>query len=306
MHAGLSVMDIQKLLTVDPLYTKIDIDQQSAQQIVELEFFERTVDCFCMACGKETAFLSEPKYPQVSINNRGNPILSTSGLIQALKANNASVTVITKPYARPEPKLYPLLEFAARPRSFVLEVFCPRNRQHRLVYAFTVFSNQLSKVGQYPSLADLKEYDLRKYRPLLTEEQYREFARAVGLVSHGIGIGAFVYLRRIFEDLVEEAHDVAKRDSTWNEDEFQKVRMEQKILSLRTHLPEFLVEKRDIYGILSKGIHDLSENECLAYFDTMRIGIELILEKRLAIREQEGRVKEASKEIARIKSELKR
>ena len=128
----------------------------------------------------------------------------------------------------------------------------------------------------------------------------------MGLVSHGIGIGAFVYLRRIFEDLVDEAHVLAKSDSGWNEDEFQRGRMEEKILSLRNYLPTFLVEKRDIYGILSKGIHALSEDECLAYFDTLRMGIELILEQRLAVEEQERRVKQATEGIANIKGALKR
>jgi hypothetical protein len=298
-------MDIQKLLTVDPLYTTIDINEQLARHVIELEFFDRTIDSFCASCGKETAFLSDPNYPNIVINQSGQLVNSTQVLLRVLSGNNASTHVIDRPYARPVPRIYNLLEFASRPRSFILELFCPRNREHRLLFAFTVFSNQLIKAGQSPSLADLKEHDLRKYKPLLKEQQYKEFARAVGLVSHGIGIGAFVYLRRIFEDLVDEAHELGKSEPGWNDNEFQKGRMEDKILALRNYLPTFLVEKRDIYGILSKGIHDLSEDECLAYFDTMRVGIELILEQRLAVREQERRIKEATKDLANIKSALK-
>ncbi len=36
-----------------------------------------------------------------------------------------------------------------------------------------------------------------------------------------------------------------------------------------------------MYSILSKGIHELSEEECLQYFKLMKIGIELILDEQL-------------------------
>ena len=52
----------------------------------------------------------------------------------------------------------------------------------------------------------IEENDIKKYRKILGKEKYGEFGRAVGLYTHGIGIGSYVYLRRIFENLIEEAH----------------------------------------------------------------------------------------------------
>ncbi|SRR5260370_32006483 len=92
-------MDIQKLLTVDPLYTEIEINEQLAQQVVEVEFFDRTVDCFCISCGKETAFLSDPSYPQIVVTGHARTVKSTHELIQALRTNNATAHVIDRPYA---------------------------------------------------------------------------------------------------------------------------------------------------------------------------------------------------------------
>lgn len=46
-------------------------------------------------------------------------------------------------------------------------------------------------------------------------------------------------------------------------------------------LPDFLVKNRDLYGILSKGIHELSEDECLSYFDPVKAALELILDQAL-------------------------
>ena len=63
----------------------------------------------------------------------------------------------------------------------------------------------LTKVGQYPSLADMQNFELRKYQKVL-KENYRELTKAVGLFASGIGIGAFVYLRRVYEQLCENTH----------------------------------------------------------------------------------------------------
>ena len=40
----------------------------------------------------------------------------------------------------------------------------------------------------------------------------REFTKAIGLAANGVGIGSFVYLRRIFENLVFQAFDEAKKE----------------------------------------------------------------------------------------------
>lgn len=55
--------------------------------------------------------------------------------------------------------------------------------------------------------------------------------------------------------------------------------MEEKITCLSEFLPEFLVEHKHLYGILSKGVHELSEEECLGSFDIVKTGIELILDE---------------------------
>jgi hypothetical protein len=128
--------------------------------------------------------------------------------------------------------------------------------------------------------------------------------RAVGLCAHGIGVGSFVYLRRVFESLLEEAHRAAQQDAGWDEGGYQRQRVEERILSLQRHLPEFLVANRSLYGILSKGIHELDEDECLAHFPVVRSGIELILDDALARQEREEKVKGAREAIARLTGEL--
>ena len=38
-----------------------------------------------------------------------------------------------------------------------------------------------------------------------------------------------------------------------------------------------MVKNRRLYNTLGKGVHELTEEECLAFLDTLRLGIEVIL-----------------------------
>ena len=57
------------------------------------------------------------------------------------------------------------------------------------------------KVGQYPSVVDMTIPEIEKYRTILGR-QYRDYSKAVVLFANGIGIGSYVYVRRIIENLV--------------------------------------------------------------------------------------------------------
>ncbi|MBC3806012.1 hypothetical protein H8K52_01475 [Undibacterium seohonense] len=59
-----------------------------------------------------------------------------------------------------------------------------------------------------------------------------------------------------------------------------------------------------MYSILSKGIHELSENECLTAFPIVKIGIEIILDGKLEAIERERKLTEARKAISALNSSL--
>ncbi len=163
----------------------------------------------------------------------------------------------------------------------------------------------VQKIGQTPSIADFHINQIKKYNKVLSKTQLKEFTRAIGLAANGVGIGSFVYLRRIFENLIEEAHILAKQDSKWNDEHYGKQRMAEKIELLKNHLPDFLVENKSLYGILSVGIHSLKEQDCLAYFETVKVGIELILDEKLDIHKKKLKIEEAKNKIASLTSTIK-
>ena len=157
------------------------------------------------------------------------------------------------------------------------------------------------KVGQSPSVADIHIGQVHKYDAVLKKEKMREFTKAIGLAANGVGIGSFVYLRRIFESLIFEAMEIAqKRGEEFNKEQFAKSRMNERIKMLSGYLPDFLVENYKIYGILSKGIHELSEEECKEYFTVLRESIEMILDEKLERLQKEKRKKEISSALSVI------
>ena len=165
----------------------------------------------------------------------------------------------------------------------------------------------ISKVGQYPSIADFHIGQVRKYNKVLPKDKMREFTKAIGLAANGVGIGSFVYLRRIFEHLVFEALEVAKvKNNKFNIDAFNAARMGEKIQMLSGYLPDFLVENNTIYGILSMGIHELNEETCKKYFSILRESIEIILDEKLEARQKELKKKHIQQTLSQIAGELKK
>jgi hypothetical protein len=158
----------------------------------------------------------------------------------------------------------------------------------------------MQKIGQFPSLATLNLYDVRSYSSVLDKETFRELTKAIGLAAHGVGVGSFVYLRRIFENLVEEAHRATQGASGWDEAAYSKARMGEKILQLAHLLPKFLVDNRLMYGILSKGIHELTEAECLTAFPVVKLGIEIILDAKIRALEEQKKLEKAALAIQHL------
>lgn len=158
----------------------------------------------------------------------------------------------------------------------------------------------LHKIGQNPSIADLHISQIKDYNKVLSKEKLKEFTKAIGLAANGVGIGSFVYLRRIFEHLIEDAHQNVITSKDWDETRYQRSRMNEKIEILKLELPEFLVENKEMYGILSKGVHELEEQECLLNFLPLRSGIEMILDDKVIAFEREAKRIKASNAIKGI------
>ncbi|GAA0020724.1 hypothetical protein [Bradyrhizobium diazoefficiens] len=163
---------------------------------------------------------------------------------------------------------------------------CAFDPQHK-IYVLPILDNGvIQKCGQLPSYAELllaEDADLIKE---LDKKDRVEYAKAVGLAAHDAGIGAYAYLRRIFENLVYSQYEANKASNSWAEADFYKMRMSEKIQFLKNYLPPLLVQNSAAYGILSDGLHNLTEDDCLSFFPILRSGTLLILQQAREMKEQ--------------------
>lgn len=181
---------------------------------------------------------------------------------------------------------------------------CQRNNNH-LIYIVMRSSQSkdgkfftTEKIGQTPSHADIANGGISEFGSVLVKDDRAEFIRANGLAAHGVHIGAFVYLRRVFERLILRAKQREPQDLS--EKDFNKLRITEKIDALSGSLPSFMVENKKVYSVLSKGVHELNENECGQYYELLRASIIMMLEQEREIKERHDREASLSKLLNQI------
>lgn len=260
-------LEKQIVFAEDPLYTAYDISYFDDNEDKITNFFTSgSIDAYCPKCKKRSVFrIQSGSYPYSTEKQQ----ITKFGLI----------TVCAKCTRETHNEITGRLE----------------NCEHKFYAIFKRYSNDLLKIGQYPSKADMDFGELDDSYKELPKNLRNELGTSIGLYAHGVGIGSFVYLRRIFENLVEEAHQKANHEQDWEEDKYIQSRMTEKIKLLSNYLPTRLVSSANLYGILSKGLHELSEDECRKHYSLVRQAIQLILKQKHEEKEYELVVKNMNK-----------
>jgi hypothetical protein len=278
-NANFPFQPLHYLYLTAPLYERFQLQEKHRQWMKFLWKETLAFDGPCLECGKESHFRSD-----------------------------------VNPY-QPPPKdhLKPGFRDASEPDwlaalAFVRAFRCTRYHAHTMRFWFQVDHNStgvyLQKIGQFPSLADLSMPELRAYKKVLGDDRLREMTRAIGLAAHGVGIGAFVYLRRIFESLLGDHRKIFEA-SGGTLVGYETMRVEEKIDALKTTLPQLLLSNRKVYSVLSKGIHELDEETCLTHFPVLRQAIILILRQEAEKRSREEAEKNLTAEVGKIAGSLK-
>jgi hypothetical protein len=179
---------------------------------------------------------------------------------------------------------------------------CTFDNAHQVRLFAVLQEGVIEKCGQKPSYAELAQVEDRELTKNLSEQDRREYYKAVGLAAHDTGIGAYTYLRRIFENLVFSRFDQNKAANKWKDEDFYKLRMTERISFLKDYLPPLLVKNSATYSIVSDGIHNLTEEECLNFFPTLRSGMLLILQEADELKERQKREAEFVSSVAAYSS----
>lgn len=139
---------------------------------------------------------------------------------------------------------------------------------------------KVQKIGQYPAQSINVPAGLQKN---LGEEGISLYKKGLINRNSGYGLGAVTYIRRVVEDKTNELIEVAAQlaESHHVDDEtVKKIRSaaterttyDQKLKIAATVLPQALLidgvnPLAELYGLVSEGVHALSEEECLAVAD---------------------------------------
>lgn len=266
------MFSFKEFLEKCPTYKEVNSDKLSLDDFLKC-FSDIKIELICDKCNKEKTFYYY-------------------GLEILVIANKQAANTMQKNFIVVD-KAQSLLH-----KNFMTMNFrCSHCKQ---TYFFALLLNKCSeeeftimKVGQYPSFGQLSTKEIDKYRNELGN-YYNEFKCSLNCYSQGKGIAAFVYLRRILEHLIETKYKNIKEQNS-QEKFIDKLKTIEK---KETVVPEELKEvKGQIYAILSKGLHEYSEDECMELYDCVKLIVELILDKELEKIEKVKKIKDATSKI---------
>lgn len=285
------------------LYDEIEITQENIFELSDLVGGHVKINVYCPECKEKRVFSCEeiPHYiiydnNQILCNSLADEITSWQS-VQKSKGPGMS-------QIQTEPWTWKNNGIENDTRIMVFKFICAMDNSHHLDYIVITNENKMKKIGQFPSFADLSFPELKEYKNVIGKENEKELKRAIGLYASGIGVGSFVYLRRIFERIIMTAGKNAIDDGNVTQEEFDRARIDEKIKMISMYIPKLLTENRIVYGIISKGIHELSEEECLEFFPVMKNFIIMILRQWEKTRRDEEDEKKIRASISSISSKL--
>ena len=225
--------DIKEFLENIPLYVWREFEKPA--NLISL--WIREIDAFCEKC--------EQSRPFQDLRPRGGEYGTT---IQYLKTGTSH------------------LEFTC--------VSCKKSkRRYHVEQIIDGETIQLQKYGELPK----KQLERNPVLQQFLKDDLENYEKAVVCLSNGYGVAAFAYFRRIVENNINKLLDLVQEDaqsSSANTEltELAKLRKNSPIsgkIKIANHaLPEYLNPSGQnplgrLYKVLSEGVHEFSEEECL-------------------------------------------
>lgn len=302
-------MENEKFLVESGLYDKVKVGYEDYSDLINLLSGKVRIDLFCSKCMEKRTFLA--KSNKIKIAKKYEPI--TVNIFDAYSEGSEDDENIHNSIMAQEAreKQQEFERFLIDNKLIVLHYVCSRNESHQLTFILFIDGFTIQKIGQYPSYADIDIPQADAYRKELGKQYYNELKRAIGLYSCNVGIGSYVYLRRIIEKLILDALEEAIKEGKITKEGFEidenkhQRRVEEKINLLSEYLPKPLADNKVVYGIISKGIHELEEDECIKYFPAIEQLIKMSLDESIAKKKKKEDEKELKKKLSAITTEIK-
>lgn len=287
------------------LYASKEICEDNIADLIELFKGNVKISAYCKECKQERVFSMKPIEHYITTYQGGDEKIRCIYLGEEVKSLQDMIfsNKARQKRGTAEEWKWTNWQIANTTRLMKLEYICSMDEKHHLDYIVLTTNNSMMKIGQYPSIADMTFPELDAYKHVISKQDRKELGTALGLFANGVGAGSYVYLRRILERLIYQAKENAR--DTVNNEKFEQERMVERIKMLQGYLPDVLIKNTTIYGILSKGIHELSEEECREYFPVVKECIYQILGMWEIMRKQQADEDALNKALHAITAKIK-
>ena len=191
-------------------------------------------------------------------------------------------------------------------RIKVLIYECPSCGE-RLLFLLYFDGTCIVKIAQYPSLYDVSRDELKKYQKngLLEDDSFSQLYKAELCASSSYYIAAYTYMRRVYETMLLSVFDQNKDEIGLTEDDFRKLHSDKKLEAIKDYLAIDDEIYLPLYGLLSAGIHAMTEEQCCEDYNVLKPILLDILAEQKAKKEKESKRKELKALFAKRKGEIK-
>ena len=287
------------------LYKFRKIDEDNIEDLILLLDGKVRISMYCKECKEERVFTMKP---YIYFHDKDNKCYSKKLSEEVWRIQKSYIlknTPMVGGHVEEQNTVWKWKESQIEEvsRILVFQFVCSMNEEHHIDYVVLTTDNSMMKIGQYPSIADMTFPELDAYKHVISKEDRKELGAAIGLFANGVGAGSYVYLRRILERLIDQAK--ARAGDKVSDEEFEQARVAERIKMLQGYLPEIFIKNETIYGILSKGIHELSEEECREYFPVVKECIYQILGMWESERRKKADEDALNKALSAISSSIK-
>ena len=170
---------------------------------------------------------------------------------------------------------------------------CPTCNK-KVVFVLVFDNDKLIKIGQYPSLIDVSRNEINKYKKikLIDEDYFEELKKAEVCACESYYVASFLYLRRVFENLITNIYEDNKEEIEAEREIFSNKTLEDKLKILKPFLAIENEVYKTLYKLLSEGLHNLPEDQCEQNYELLKfILLDILEEQESKKRKKENRSK---------------
>lgn len=184
------------------------------------------------------------------------------------------------------------------------QLTCTNDSNHKYLMIISIEQRAdtfiVKKIGQDPSMLSVHGFDFEKYKEQLTKiNAYDDYKKADLSNAEHFYVGAYAYLRRIFEKML---NNYIKENNVTLKDEHVDTKIKAVKDCFDSRIKDLL---KNLYGILSKSIHELDEEQSKEYYQYLKSIIDIQLEFEFTENEKNKQSIKLNSILNKIVNEIK-